>query len=197
MSLTVNGRSVKNIESRYYDVINNELYMLLFYHDSTIENYWSKKEYNYVERNGKYSILGNLTDEFVINQKYQFLLDYPNFSPIIWKQTNTPSNETIDGSNTTVLGFKPISVDSGYFTGLGLANHSCLYDGTSHIGKWHYCIGIRSSSYDPPNIIPGPYGKYVSKVALWVKFPVQPRFTIQSPTNRKIHIYVFVYLLVK
>ena len=197
MNLIVNDRGIKKIENRYYDVINNELYLLLFYHDSTIETYWSNNEYKYIETNGKYSILGNLTNQFQINHNYQFLLDYPNFSPIIWKQTNTPSNENIDGSNTSVSGFKPIAVDSNAFTGLSLASSSCLYDGTSQTGRWHYCIGIRASSYDPPNIIPGPYGQFVSKVALWVKFPVQPRFTIQFVTNNKIYVYVFIYLIVK
>ena len=140
MNLIVNDRRIKKIENRYYDVINNELYLLLFYHDSTIETYWSNNEYKYIETNGKYSILGNLTNQFQINHNYQFLLDYPNFSPIIWKQTNTPPKENIDNSNSRVLGFKPISVDSNKFTGLGISKYGCLYDGTSEIGIWYYCI---------------------------------------------------------
>ena len=178
LNLKIDGRQIRNVEKRFYDTFNNQLYLLLFYHDTTISKFWDYGQTTSFESESRYSILSSLDDTFKINEKFEFLLEYPKFPHIKWRQTNNPLKE-VAGPDEKVEGFDPISVDSPLFSGLLNSTNCCLLDGMTHPGNWYYCIGLTCSEYSP-NILPGPYEIKLDKVALWTKFPIQTRNTCKQ-----------------
>ena len=55
-------------------------WLKIFSHTLTNNNYFTnnEKEFHFTEGNGKFSILGLITDDFKIDGYYEFLLQYPN-----------------------------------------------------------------------------------------------------------------------
>ena len=202
MNLVVNGKLVKQVENRYYHLFHNQLYMLLFFHDTTKVDYWTGNEAYFLETEAKYSILSLLNDSFKIGDHFQFLLDYPNNPPIIWRQTKNPIDEkTSDDTSQKVSGFQTVSSCDQHFTGLAQSTSSCLLDGssekTTEYSSWHYCIGLTSSQYPKPEILPGPYGTFTTQVALWVKFPIQPKYTCKQRGVPKLYASFVIILCLK
>ena len=177
------GRKIKKIENKFYDIITNKLYMLLFYHDATGGNLWtSNEDAKHKETNPtKYSILSNLTEEYKTKKNYQFLLEYPELNTyVIWQQSIDPLSSDIDNTGEKVAGFKPIRVNQPKFCGLSLSKSTnCLLDGETTTGWWSYAIGVYKD-YFAPNYIPGPSTNMVNHVALWVHFPLQSQYTCKA-----------------
>ena len=193
MEININGRNIKQVENRYYDLFNNQLFMLLFYHDSTKKPFWTNSIVKSNEDPSQYSILSSLNDNYKSNNKFEFILQYPVtesplFPLIHWRQSKNPLEETpTDGENQKVNGFQPLHIDNDYFVGLSNSMEPATFlDGCNGDGNWYYAIGINSSSYDP--LIPGPVNITVSTVALWVRFPTQPKHSCRYNQRFCFHL---------
>ena len=176
MNIIVNGRTIPQAGNYYYDFFNQEMYMLLFYHDIRVIRTWNKTEIEENHNESKYSVLSHLSDKYKIKKKYQFLIEYPNSPLLIWRQSKKPMEETtVDNTENYVEGFEPVKIPFRNFTGLAVSSYHAFYDGTSYPDSWFYAIGVNLDAYD--GSIPGPSGQFVKTVALWLKFPVQKRIT--------------------
>ena len=112
--------AAKLVNGRYYQVYRKSVWMLLLFHnikkvgpfvsrDAALNN---DGEYNY-------SIISQLSDEYKINDKFEFLLQYPEVGQsIIWKQSKNPKDESVDQTGQYVEGFTPVFGVSSSFTGL-------------------------------------------------------------------------------
>ena len=199
MKITVNGRSIKQVENRYYDLFNNQLFMLLFYHDSTKKPFWNNSIVKSNEDPSLYSILSSLNDNYKSNGKFEFILEYPktespSFPIIHWRQLKNPLEETpTDKNNQIVRGFQPIHIDDKHFVGLSNSFYSGTFlDGCNGSECWYYAIGVNKSNYNP--LIPGPFEIKVSTVALWVRFPTQPKHSCRYNQRFCFHLHILFLL---
>ena len=197
MNIYVNGRKIAQAGNYYYDFFNQEMYMLLFYHDIRVVRTWTIEEAKENYNESKYSVLSHLSDYYKFNHHFQFLLEYEDFPYLIWKQSKTPMEETtVDNTGAFVEGYEPVQVPFDKFTGLAISIYETYLDGTSDPKNWHYSIGITIDTFD--GSIPGPITtkvNYVQTVALWVKFPVQKRITCFSRLSYRMH-FTLTFLLV-
>ncbi|CAL6284313.1 unnamed protein product [Bathycoccus prasinos] len=161
--------------------VDDEGYYLVFKHDSSKGNYWSKANNNAEskrvgsnpETDYKYSRLEEVekfgrTDE----GSFQFKLEYPTLSQTnIWTQTSNP----VTAGKRGVDDFKAISIQAN---GHGTSTHSFkgleynsgssnFIDGTVDHGNWFFSIGAYNA-WGGTNKFPGP-SSGVNMVKLWVK----------------------------
>ena len=161
--------------------VDDEGYYLVFKHDSSKGNYWSKANNNAEskrigsnpETDYKYSRLEEVekfgrTDE----GSFQFKLEYPTLSQTnIWTQTSNP----VTAGKRGVDDFKAISIQAN---GHGTSTHSFkgleynnggsnFIDGTVDHGNWFFSIGAYKA-WGGTNKFPGP-SSGVNMVKLWVK----------------------------
>jgi len=130
----------------------------------------------------KYSRL-YLLDYFKnINDKYEFLLEYPDNVPNQynrWIQNNNPCNEyvpTTSAGDGTAEGYEAIHIDwnGHYWGGLTLQNsltsaspiNPCYLSGSVGHTNWFFAIAPRNNYQ---NGMPGPTGVISGKVQLWVR----------------------------
>jgi len=173
--------------------IDEDGYYLVFKHDSSTGQYWSKANADAEskhtgsnpETDYKYSRLDGVeefgrTDEGFL----QFKLEYPTLSQTnIWKQTSNP----VTASGRGVDGFEAISVEAN---GHGTSTHSFkglehnsgsanFIDGTVDHGNWFFSIGAYQA-WGGANNFPGP-SSGVNLVKLWVKTSAKKPDTCLSP----------------
>ena len=115
----------------------NALWILVFRHNVTF-GYFSKNDVLKCNKPGKYSILGRI-DDFEIDNKYEFLLEYPELNGLYnrWTQTSNPAKSTeVEGYNEISASFK----DNNWI-GLTLSTSTdrCFIDGAN--GSWFFAIG--------------------------------------------------------
>ena len=157
---------------------NNSLWLLIFHHFAGNGEYFNEETAKYCKEENRYSILSNITEQFKINRKYEFLISYPEQPPPqIWRQSNFPlyEKEKSEGAE----GFEPVHItlklgDAKHeFRGLQLSKTSkCLIDGDPDIGYWGVAIGAYDiTSKDYPNQIPSFIIPYPKVVNLYIRIP--------------------------
>ena len=129
-----------------YPSLYNDSWLLVFFHDSSIECFKDKKEASYSLKKHKYSVLKKIDDSFKINGAFEFLLKYPNATgQNHWTQTISPAYAQPNVEN----GYIPINVSwkGNSFHGLSLCSLSCSYIDGSPFSEdtWFYSIGMISS----------------------------------------------------
>lgn len=193
--MIVGKSAVKFVSGRYYQVHRKSVWMLLLWHNYTKVGPFSSKnaalnndgEYNY-------SVISELTDEYKINNKFEFMIQYPEVAKdIIWKQSKNPKDEDVDDTSEKVSGFRSIFGVPAGFTGLSSSNYGCLYDGTSAKGSWMFCIGCTSRVYN--ETMPGPHS-FVGEVSFWVRFPIFPRLSCNFKSSRSLSSMTSMIVLV-
>jgi len=161
-------------ESKFF---KGATWLKIFYHDSSIGDYF----HNYSEvlkcsSCRKFSVIGEIDSKYKNNDKYEFLLEYPEFNKYNrWRQTHNPKdNPEVEGQKADGYEDMEIYYPGRYWGGIVKSSHTqSAFDGsTGHI-NWLFAIG----SYEPwpeANKFPGPaidfntyYG--VSEVLLWVR----------------------------
>jgi len=152
-------------------------WLKIFYHDSSTAQYFN----NYSEvlkcsSSSKFSIIGEIDAKYKFNDKYEFLLEYPELNKYNrWRQTRNPKdNPDVYGQKAD--GYEAVDIYySGQFWG-GLVICSimrCAFDGSAGHEHWFYAIGCYGS-WLKPNAFPGPaidsniyYEVFI--VFLWVR----------------------------
>ena len=187
-----------NVSGKIYKLERNSIWLLLFHHDVTIGEFFysraeSKKCFNYTK--GKYSILYTLNNEYRINEKFEFLLEYPEINKSNqWRQSNNPLHQTFVG-NENVTGYEPINIQlsESHWHGLHKVNNEqvTLLAG-SYNGDWFYSIGTVSKEFSP--CFPGP-GTKSKIVSLWVKIRGEPNKCTFRQRRRLISLFsVVIYI---
>ena len=190
----------RNIKKGIYEFGSRKgiCWLKIFYqkYDKNEENLFiNEEEANYTISNNinKYSILSNISDEYQIDDHYEFLLLYPENSTYFrWQQKKFPLEEEENVSNTTASGFKLISnsTEGHKFGGLvkstipdsdNLINS--LLDGNPGSAEWYFCIGLYKYSHPKwlssgiPSFIAG-FDKPTNVVSLWIRLPFPINFLL-------------------
>jgi len=153
------------------------------------------------DENNLYSIFKLLNSKFLINNSYEFLLEYPEFTGYNrWRQQLLPwnNNETI---GFKAQGYEAISISwSGQsWGGLVRSNNpyetAALLDGSAGHNNWHYAIGCVKNYYTPK--MPGPNDQLATQVKLWIRLDNLNLLYIPTKENRvnKISLVCFVSLI--
>jgi len=157
------------------------VWLKIFYHDSTGGVFFtSYTEGESTNQPQKFSILKTIDDRFKYNNKFEFLLEYPEVSGYNrWRQSLNPLYDN-EVANQKATGYEPISISwTGEYWGglvrttLSSASFPCLIDGSAGNERWWYAIGLISPQFSPN--IPGPsYATssnsiLLKKVKLWVR----------------------------
>ena len=164
--------STMNVSGKIYKLERNSIWLLLFHHDVTIGDFFyshadALKCFNYT--GGKYSIIYSLNNNYKINDKFEFLLEYPEINKSNrWRQSINPLYQSmIRGKNVT--GYEPVDIQmSGRnWSGLYKVNsEQVTLLAASCNGNWFFSIGTVNKQFFP--YFPGP--DFNSKiVSLWVR----------------------------
>lgn len=156
-------------------------WLKVYHHDITKGTFKDKEEAKYyVERDDKFSILGLINDNYKIDGKFEFMIEFPNLTnqegQNRWAQTNNPLSIS-EISDSSVPGFERVTIDwthaidqSNYrftFCGLALSNYEySLLDGTCAQQKWFFSIGPLEKHRN--KYIPG-YTEFNYETVLWLR----------------------------
>ena len=139
-----------------YEIINkyNAKWLKIFYHNSSSQIFFKNSE-EALNCNTfhKYSILNEINNNFLINNKFEFLLEYPELNGYNrWVQNTNPINQT----DSIIPGYNGIHIDWSGVSWGGLARSSSIHtllDGSTN--SWYFAIG--AFTYQPtPDKFPGP-----------------------------------------
>ena len=103
----------ESLTGYYYKVEHEAMWKLVFYHNLTQSNFTFFKisetsNYNRMDI-GMYSILYSINSKYLVNDKYEFLLEYPELNRYNhWRQLNNPINEMESEQNAS--GYDPITI---------------------------------------------------------------------------------------
>ena len=179
--------STKSVGIFEYGLLNGSFWLKVFYH-----SYYNKalflndEEASFIISNDKYSILSNISSEYLIEDKYEFLLIYPETDRDVyfhWRQKLNPIDDNEQSGVYTATDFEPIykNVDNEYSWG-GLVKTTdfpgrqiqSFINGNPGIGEWHFAIGMNQNAETSwkedgiPNYI---YRQACKLVSLWIKIP--------------------------
>ena len=151
-----------------------------------------------------YSILGEITDNMKINNKFEFLLEYHGYQGYNrWRQALNPMVE-FEVNMSTADGYEPINItwSSKEFGGLIRKNETTntIIEGSAgNLGLWYYTIGaIYNNSWSlskcPPlgDCFPG-FESFVRIVTLWIRTINQ--YPAICQTIHKHHYYLPIHVL--
>ena len=95
----------KNFE---FGSLTGNLWIKVFYHSyENGELFSGPEEAKYTKSNDKYSILANITENFKVDNKYEFIIYYPENNVYFrWFQDNNPINENEKSNVMTASGFE-------------------------------------------------------------------------------------------
>ena len=178
-----------------YQIIRkyNKEFVRIFLHDCSHNDFFkNKEEALFSQEKYKQSVLQYVTNDFIVdNDKYEFILQYPEYDiNIHWTQETSITEKTLD-TKSKILGD---SDPAPSFGGIAVSYDSkkTFLDGivTSNTPDWWYSIGAYGPHYQ--NQIPGPYigatPTNVYKVALYIRMDnimlidTFPPWKIKCPT---------------
>lgn len=149
-----------------YKVAHDRLWLRLFHHDSTNNDYFPKSSMCYNLNENAYYIISNFQYKILPLKQYTYLLEYksiPSFQ--IWQQDNYIND-------TAVLNYRYVIGDKWRnFNGFSLSLQQNCLDYTGKAQGYWYSIGtIQYNGYDP--YFPGPLindSQFAVKFAdLWI-----------------------------
>ena len=162
-----------------FKTFQNSFWMKIFDHNSTDNTYFSNLTHSLYSLDSKlYSLLNKIDDSYKINNKFEFLLEYPELNGFNWwRQSIFPLFD--DETTSFSKGYEEIMITwrGRWWGGLvkSSANIYTLLDGSVNHGNWYYSIGcINNAGYN--NLIPGPAFNnvdniWISRVILWIRIP--------------------------
>ena len=120
----------------------------VFYHNYyNGENFVDQDEALYSIKDNKYSIFKEVQAQHRINNKFEFILYYPQLKPQYnhWRQTNSPHIEGDVKGKTKAVGYEPVKIDWEYYSWGGLCRNTFsntnFIDGTLGGAGWFYALG--------------------------------------------------------
>jgi len=154
----------------FYTYKHKKSWQLIYYHDFSQSGAWERTTDALNSKDiYKYSILDTIDETYSINNRYEFLLEYPETTGYnMWSQANFPLNEIKAEDKRYAIDYKPLHISwssqgwGGLFkssTGETLIAGSC-----GMLTAW-YGFG-RTGAYEGG--VPGP-GLIVNKTLLWIR----------------------------
>ena len=135
-----------------FGVFKRKIFLKVFHHYAESgELFENESEALSCNLPNKYSILSEITDEYKINGKFEFLINYPNESRYFrWRQLNNPVEELEVENISTAEGFESIYPSDlpNKWGGLVRTNItyegkiSSLLDGNPGSDFWYFAIGM-------------------------------------------------------
>ena len=185
------------------------LFLKVFHHSyANKENFTDRNEALYYNSNDKFSILANITEKMKTDDKYEFIIDYPNEKQYFrWKQNNNPLDEGEYNNKKEAEGFEMIynTTDAQSFGGLvntTIPNDnkiSCLLNGIPGDGYWYFAIGMYKERIDvwANREIPGYKGGVsVNYVSLWIKiYPLNVIFSCKNILKNRIGLNTNIFIM--
>lgn len=187
---------------KFYTRFYGRYFLLLYHFNYQYEDLFENDtEALKSDKENKYSIIGELSDYFKINQKFEFVLWYPSFINH-WRQSINPvlEKETNYNHDRNATGYEPLHIgdNSKYWGGLVYCclNHSkgyegSLLDGSTYHSNWYYSIAPFYSF--GVNIFPAG-NKSEKEAALWIRMP----FFLSCRYNKSYHtnnILLLIFLI--
>jgi hypothetical protein len=172
--------------------------MKVFFHNSTGGIFFnSKEEAKFIVSEQKYSLLNKISPMMKIDEKYEFLLEYPNGYSNQWKQTNSPLEEaeTTTEKHYNVTGYEEVNITmrDNSWGGLALSTKdSTLIEGSIGHIDWYYAIGqtsVNSLSQIAANV----WGTKSAKLWIRIKENLISCFFNQNTRCGKCTTLRFIY----
>ena len=140
-------------------IFSNDLFVRIFYHNVEIDHgddtFFNEKDIIFSNKKHKFCVISSIIDEFKIDGKYEFIIEYPNDELLRWQQTTKPLDSVTD------TGYTPINVPYSGFSGLAKSSdrEETFIDGSpgNSINNWYFAIGSKRAWMDG---IPPYYLKY-------------------------------------
>ena len=180
---------------------------LIFHHNSKY-GYFNEKEVYLSTNPHKFSVLSRLDDSFKIDQKFEFLLLYPEIpGHAHWVQDINPLKAQPNEENGYLsISFTWNDSSTQEFHGLSLSNSTHTFlDGSPFLPTWYYSIGSYHQSSENKDAIPGPSWKYNGTIQYIVNLYIKIQNWRQMiklysfPTvvyKKRYFCYVFVYVFI-
>jgi len=188
----------RSLGGKFYTYKHKKIWQLIYYHDLSKAGKWDSTNdalnYNHPY---KYSVIDSIDESYIINDGYEFLLEYPEKNGYNnWIQTNFPLNEIEEDDKRYVVGYTPIHISwtSQHWGGLfKSSSSSTLIDGSYLKNIAWYAIG-RISIYE--GAVPGP-GSLINKTLLWIRVSshVEKSCKLRCKDNRSQALLVFLFAL--
>ena len=176
-------------QTKYFD---NAKWILLFHHNYTKAGFFTASEVQNCDKEGKYSILSELSSLCQYRDSFEFLLEYPSLDYIRWTQTKNPTKINEDSSTTKdTLGVVFKHNTYKYFRGLAVTNKRIwsYLDGDSRdTDDYWFSIGTISFS----DYIPGPDCISVKQCWLWLRIPWERTISSNPQTMPQHLLYCFI-----
>ena len=151
---------------------------ILVFHQNISVGLFDKPESALISlKNGMYSILSEIKEDWKINGKFEFMLDYPELGKRnIWRQSLNPIDdyEETRPNERTAVGYEGVSIEMTEQGWGGLVRSSTaisLLDGSVNyliegFNRWYYSVGtcFLQNNGIPSNNNP------VNNVYLWIRF---------------------------
>ena len=176
-------------------------WLLVFYHNTASGEYFTSIEETLDSHTArKYSILGSINRKYLIEGKYEFLLDVPGFEGFNrWRQKLNPKDTTID-TNSTTNEYEPkeISWDDKFSGGLAKSSATdyAFFDCSADLGDWWYSIGSKKC-YTVANTMPihMDTGYQGPEIRLWIRIPQKNLITMGKCNNKDHYLKVIALIL--
>ena len=179
-------------------------WLKIFYHNCSNGDFFTPSHVMNVNIENKFSILYALNDKMKIDDKYEFLLEYPELKKYNhWRQSQNPTKEKDRKSagHYYVSGYEKctIQMEENDWGGLALSdNNRTLIQGSMGTTDWYYAIGQFDKNWGNGRIA-GPQA--VNAVILWVAITDRSIFfrLLCSSCHRSSYSkcsFIFIYLFV-
>ena len=183
----------------FYEIkeLYNAKWLKIFFHNSSNQTYFHNKQEALNSKSfQKFSILGEINNNFLNNNKFEFLLEYPEIIGYNrWTQVANP----ILQNDYSELGYEGINISwSGeYWGGLALSSVTDSFlDGSIFHSFWFYSIGCYSGWWSS-NKFPGPATsstRYaVSLCYLWIRIDGT---NFQPNTKNKKNLIIYLLFII-
>lgn len=155
-------------------------WLKIFHHNIDVDIFHDENEAKYSLRDGKFSIIGLINDNYKIDGQFEFLLEYPDQTNKTginrWAQKANPLIES-EKKGQKVDGFEDITInwqnavnsnsEKIPFNGLSRSTLTklTLIEGTNTNSYWYFVIGAYSRY---GSCLPG-YSDYNKEVILWLR----------------------------
>ena len=148
-------------------------WLKIFYHNSSNGVYFNNSNDSiFIDTKQKYSILQKIDDSFKYNNKFEFLLEYPELSGYNrWRQNINPINDIEKLGISPANGYEPVQIswNLSIWGGLVKSIYTCsLLDGSVGATTWWFSIGCYYGCWTGEKF-PGPNSIEVTQVYLWIR----------------------------
>ena len=202
--MNIGDKTYHAVNGRFYSKFYGKTFLLVYHFNYKLEDVFENDtEALKSSRMNKYSIIGELSDYFKINEKFEFLLWYPTFTNH-WRQSINPvlEKETNSNHDKNATGYEPLHIGStsNFWGGLVYSSmghkkgpEGSLLDGSTYHINWYYSIAPFYPNIDRK--FPGGVNGRESEAALWVRAPITLSCKFNQRESHLISVIAYVFVI--